>query len=100
MSKWHYEYEEEIVGGGADGKYLAYLTDTYDYILNDPNWVFINNAEDERDWILDALEYVVESVNGEYTYVPTPETQLKFEVDDLIVKLEYEDRNLEELRSF
>ncbi len=100
MGNWHYEYEEEIVGGEFAGTYLAYHIDTYDYILNDNSWVFVNDAIDEQDWLLDVAEFTLESKDGEYMYVPEPRTATKLETDKLKQELDAYDRDLAELRSF
>lgn len=77
---WHYNKKEEIIGGSIKtGMYLEYDIDVFDRILNDNNWVFSNDAKDEQDWILDQLDKMLESNDGEIIYIPTVETATKID---------------------
>lgn len=69
---WHYIYK--IVCKNSEyfraGTYLVYEYDTFDYLINSPDWAFNNNALDEQSYVLDNLENTFESMDGDLIYVP------------------------------
>ena len=75
MSKWHYIYKDEIIYPNKDdrrnGEYYCYQIDTFDRLLNDNDWVQNNDAWDELNWILDTLDKMLESNDGEFIFIPT-----------------------------
>ena len=88
MSKWHYEYIDEIISKDIiGGKYFVYNCDTFNLLLSNQDWVKLNNANDEQDWILDNLEMRLESFDKKLIYIPTFETSIKidayYQLEDL-----------------
>lgn len=62
-----FEHDEDP----RNGEYYCYDIDTFDYLINDSDWVMTNNAIDEQDWILDQLDKMLESNNGYLIFIPT-----------------------------
>lgn len=91
---WHYIKTEEIVcknkGDLRAGTYLVYDIDTFDYLINDNQWVFQNDAYDEQSYILDYLQYMLESDDGELVYIPDVKTATKREMEEAILDMEAE----------
>lgn len=86
---WHYIGTEEIISNDyRSGTYLVYDIDTLDYILNDKDWVGINDAFDEWDYIVDYLDYMLESDDGKYVYIPDAKTATRIEYERLIYDIE------------
>lgn len=87
---WHYKYKDEVIFSNEkdprNGKYLVYDTDTFDYILNNKDWVYNNDAFEEHSYILDYLEYMLESNNGELVFIPTADVAVRLETRDLILR--------------
>ena len=85
MSKWHYDYMEEIICKDSKdpraGKYMAYNQDAFDYIINDNSWVAANNAFDEQSYIMDHLDMMLESSDGETVYIPCGIVAAKIELE-------------------
>lgn len=84
MSKWHYDYTDEIKFSNPEdcrnGGYLVYNSDTFDYLLNDPDWLRLNDAFDERSYVLDHLDLMRESNDGELIFIPDYKTALRIEM--------------------
>ena len=75
---WHYIGEEEIDFGGKDnrnGTYLVYTSEDYDHILHQ------KQLTDEKEYLLDARVYTLESRDGRYVYVPDVDLFFKLEDD-------------------
>lgn len=93
MAKWHYDYEEEIVCKDNEdiraGKYYAYNIDTIDYLLNDNDWVFNNDAISEQQYIIDHWDLRLESIDGEIIYIPDYKVITKYETK--IIELQQEE---------
>ena len=91
---WHYISKEEIVckneGDVRAGTYLVYDIDTFDYLINDNQWVFQNDAYDEQSYVLDYLQYMLESDDGELVYIPDAKTASKREMEEAISDMEAE----------
>lgn len=89
---WHNIGTEEIVcknkGDLRAGKYLVYDIDTFDYLINDNDWVFQNDAYEEQCYILDYLDYMLESNDGELVYIPDAKTAAKREMEEAILETE------------
>lgn len=89
---WHYTKKEEIVCKNDNdlraGTYLVYDIDTFDYLINDNDWIFQNNAFDEQSYILDYLDYMLESDDGELVYIPDARTATKRETEEAILEME------------
>lgn len=83
MSKWHYICEEEIRFPKDDdirnGKYYCYHVDTWNYLINNFDWVHQNDAFDEHEWLLDSRDNHLESNSGDLIYVPTFEVNQRIE---------------------
>lgn len=91
MSKWHYEYIDEIISKDIiGGKYFVYNRNTFNLLLHNQDWVHLNNANDEQDWILDNLDKMLESFNKESIYIPTFETSSKIDAYYQLKDLEEE----------
>lgn len=67
-----------------NGSYYTYGIDTFDYLLNDNEWAFINDAIDEQEYIINALDYMIESDDGEYVSIPTYLTKCKLDEQYMI----------------
>jgi len=93
MSTWHYICKDTVMFKSdkdpRNGLWYCYLTDTFDYILNDHNWVCTNNAQDEYDWIADQLDRMLESNDGKFIFIPTPEVATKIDAYYAEKELEY-----------
>ena len=79
---WHYICKEDVIfeeSSFQSGKYYCYESETFDKILHDPNWVKANDAYDERDWIWDQLDKMLESNNGAIIFIPTIEVADKID---------------------
>ena len=91
--KWHYDYIDEVVFPDSsdirNGKYLVYNIDTFDYLMNEPEWVFNNHAEYEQDYILDFYQYHLESEDGELIYIPDSHMASRLETRDQIKEMEF-----------
>jgi hypothetical protein len=80
--KWHYVCKENVIfeeSSFKSGKYYCYDIDVFDYLINDPDWVSVNNAYIESDWILSQLDKMIESNNGALIFIPTPEVADKID---------------------
>ncbi len=80
---WHYICKENVMFPEDDdernGEYYDYDVDTFDYLVNNPDWVWRNNAFEERDWILDNLDKKLESNDGSIIFIPTYGTSRKID---------------------
>lgn len=89
---WHNIGTEEIVCKNKDdlraGTYLVYDIDTFDYLVNENDWVFQNKAFEEQSYILDYLNYMLESDDGELVYIPDAKTAIKLEMEEAISEME------------
>ena len=87
MSKWHYDYEEEIICKSKDdpraGKYMAYEKDLYYQILNDKTGAFGNDEFDERDYLLDCRDLILLSYDEKYVFVPDVDVIEQHRIKDL-----------------
>ena len=85
---WHYIYKDEIVcknsGDYRAGTYLVYDADTFDYLINDPDWAFNNDAYGEQSYVLDNLDNMLESADGDLIYIPDAKTAIKIETERAI----------------
>lgn len=84
MAKWHNLYEDDVEfpNGNRDcrtGKYLVYDQDTFDYLVNNMDWVMTNDAYDEHSYIIDNLDKMLESNDGELIFIPKIEVSMKID---------------------
>jgi hypothetical protein len=82
MSKWHNIREDEIIfktPNCREGKYLVYDKDTFDYLVNNNDWVFNNDAIEEQEWILDNMDKILESNDEKEIFIPTARTATKID---------------------
>ena len=86
---WHNNGYEEIESKDyRAGRYLVYYADTLDYIINSNDWVFNNDAFDEQEYVIDHLDMMLESEDGETVYIPDAKTAMKIETEREILELE------------
>ena len=89
---WHNIGTEEIVCKNKNdlraGTYLVYDADTFDYLINNNDWVFQNKAFEEQSYILDYLHFMLESKDGEFVYIPDAKTAIKRETEEAILEME------------
>lgn len=89
---WHNIGTEEIVCKNKDdlraGTYLVYDIDTFDYLVNENDWVFQNKAFEEQSYVRDYLKYMLESDDGELVYIPDAKTAIKLEMEEAISEME------------
>ncbi len=86
---WHnLGYEEIVSNDYRAGRYLVYDIDTFDYIVNEHQWVVDNNAFEEWSYIMDYMEFMLESEDGELVYIPDAKTATRLETEREIFVLE------------
>ena len=68
--------------------FIFYDVDTFDYLINDKNWVHQNDAFDEYEWIIDNLDKMLESNDGTLVFIPTSETAIRIDnyYDEIYLK--------------
>lgn len=75
MAKWHYNKLETIEfqdkKDHRNGQYYEYDADTFDYLINSNDWVHVNDAWDEQQYVRDNLDKMLESNDGTLIFIPT-----------------------------
>ena len=94
MSKWHNIREDEIIfktPNCREGKYLVYDKDTFDYLVNNNDWVFNNDAIEEQEWILDNMDKILESNDGKEIFIPTARTATEIDSYYALEEMDWEE---------
>lgn len=81
--KWNYICKEEVMFPDEkdcrNGTYMVYDQDTFDYLVNNKEWCYINHAMEERDYILNYLDNMLESNDGSFIFIPCYEVATRIE---------------------